>query len=260
MNNCLILGFGRSGTSLLAGLLYHSGYFAGNHLHPPRATNPRGFYEDIIINRINEQILEPYDYSKLHADYPVFSKEFNPYHPRRGHRWLALIKPGAIISCQHDEIKSQIRKAVTQQQPFVYKDPRFNYSLPVWIDFLPKDTCCLCVFRNPANVVRSVIKECNPVEYLSDFYIDEELCYQIWYNSYRHLLDTMSEEIRTRTLFISYERLLQNHYTEEMSRLLNARIYNEFIDPSLSRTKNIGSMPASVARMFAELNSLAGVK
>ena len=58
MNNCLILGFGRSGTSLLGGLLHHSGYFSGNHLHPARESNPKGFYEDVVINRINEHILE----------------------------------------------------------------------------------------------------------------------------------------------------------------------------------------------------------
>jgi hypothetical protein len=258
LNNCLILGFGRSGTSLLGGLLYHSGYFAGNHLHPPRATNPKGFYEDIIINRINEQILEPFDYAKHHSTYPVYSKEFSPYHPRRGHRWLTWIEPGTLISNQDEYIKSLIRDAVAQQQPFAFKDPRFNYTLPVWMEFLPENTRFLCIFRNPATVVRSVITECNSIEYLSEFHIDEALCFQVWYNSYRHFLDTMTEEIRAKTLFLPYEGLIQNQYLDKISQLLNAGINKDFIEPSLNRTKPTGAMPANVSRVYAALIALAG--
>ncbi len=256
MNNCLVMGFGRSGTSLLNGLLYHSGYFAGNHLHPARETNPKGFYEDIIINRINEQILEPYDYSKFYSDYPVFDKAFSPYNPRRGHRWLTLIKPGTRISTQDEHIKSLINNVVDQPKPFAYKDPRFNYTLPVWIQFLPENTRLLCIFRNPAIVVRSVIKECNTVEYLSDFYIDEELCFQIWHNSYRQFIDSMTEEIRAKTLFISYEGLIRNQNLDKISRFLNAGINNNFIELALNRTRSSDSMPGHVKQLYDELKEL----
>jgi hypothetical protein len=251
------MGFGRSGTSLLNGLLYHSGYFAGNHLHPARETNPKGFYEEIIINRINEQILEPYDYSKHHSDYPLFDKAFSPYNPRRGHRWLTCINPGTQISSQDEHIKSLIKNIVAQPRPFAYKDPRFNYTLPVWLEFLPEDTRFLCIFRDPAIVISSVIKECKTVEYLSEFYIDEEICFKIWYNSYRHFLDSMTKEIKAKTLFISYEGLIRNQNLDKISRFLNADINNNFIEPALNRTRPTDLMPAIVAQLYVELTALA---
>lgn len=58
--NCLILGSGRSGTSMLAGILHQAGYFMGDKLHKPELSNPKGFFEWMTINQINEQILAAY--------------------------------------------------------------------------------------------------------------------------------------------------------------------------------------------------------
>jgi len=257
MRNCLILGFGRSGTSLMGGLLYHSGYFLGNHLHPARETNPKGFFEDVVINRINEQILDGFDYNKLNSDYPVFNKPYSPYSPRRGHRWLTLIKPGTSIACNDDTILDQVRKAIALKQPFAYKDPRFSYTLPVWQQFLPEDTRFICMFRNPASVIRSVIKECNTVEYLKDFYIDEELAYQVWHNSYRHLLDSLTSGLREKMLFVSYEDLVEGKCQEAISAFLDVPLKSDFIEPSLNRTRPDTSYPLYIRKLHLELLDLS---
>ncbi|NIM13858.1 MAG: sulfotransferase family protein, partial [Candidatus Aminicenantes bacterium] len=55
MKNCLILGSGRSGTSMIAGILHKAGYFMGDNLYPPRSANPKGFFENWEINEINEK-------------------------------------------------------------------------------------------------------------------------------------------------------------------------------------------------------------
>jgi Uncharacterized protein conserved in bacteria len=57
MRNCLILGSGRSGTSMVAGTLASAGYFIGDNLYPRLASNPKGFFEDPEINAINEDLL-----------------------------------------------------------------------------------------------------------------------------------------------------------------------------------------------------------
>jgi hypothetical protein len=44
--NCLILGSGRSGTSLAAGILAQAGYFMGDELWPVNIGNPKGQFED----------------------------------------------------------------------------------------------------------------------------------------------------------------------------------------------------------------------
>src|SRR5712692_8846296 len=57
MRNCFILGCGRSGTSLTAGLFAQSGYFMGDHLYVGDEGNPKGYFEDREINGINEGLL-----------------------------------------------------------------------------------------------------------------------------------------------------------------------------------------------------------
>ena len=42
MRNCLILGCGRSGTSMLAVSLASDGYYMGGKLYPERTANPKG--------------------------------------------------------------------------------------------------------------------------------------------------------------------------------------------------------------------------
>lgn len=41
MRICIILGSGRSGTSMLAGSLAAAGYFMGEHLYPGAAEKPQ---------------------------------------------------------------------------------------------------------------------------------------------------------------------------------------------------------------------------
>jgi len=256
MYNCLILGFGRSGTSLLGGILHHSGYYVGSHLHPPRFSNPEGFFEDIVINRINELILEPYDYFKLSSTFPEFSKPFSPYVPNKGHRWLTFIIQGAKIQCSDTEIIQKIDTAIRLKSPFAFKDPRFNYTLPVWLRFLPKNTKFICIFRNPVAVIKSVIKECNTMDYLKDFYVDEELVFKLWYNSYAQLLYTTKSEGYKNILFVSYEDLLGGKSLNLISSHLNAIINESFIQPKYNRHTSEGKMPQYVKELFDALNQL----
>src|SRR5262249_21790216 len=75
--NCLILGSGRSGTSMLAGMLRLAGYYMGEHLVPADPSNPKGYFEDDEVNAINEELLSPVTPPRSH---PAF-----------GWRWLAAV-------------------------------------------------------------------------------------------------------------------------------------------------------------------------
>lgn len=46
MYNIIILGSGRSGTSMMAGTLAKAGYFMGERLLPRNNANPKGFSND----------------------------------------------------------------------------------------------------------------------------------------------------------------------------------------------------------------------
>ena len=57
-NNIIILGSGRSGTSMVAGLFRNCGYYMGDNYILPRESNPKGFFEDSEINNI-QRIIKP---------------------------------------------------------------------------------------------------------------------------------------------------------------------------------------------------------
>ena len=57
LHNVLILGSGRSGTSMVAGLFRDSGYYLGFDLLAASAANPYGYFEDTGITEINNLLL-----------------------------------------------------------------------------------------------------------------------------------------------------------------------------------------------------------
>jgi hypothetical protein len=57
-NNYLILGAGRSGTSLTALLLARAGYHVCTRSNSPDDGNPFGYFEDLDVIAANEAILK----------------------------------------------------------------------------------------------------------------------------------------------------------------------------------------------------------
>jgi RNA-directed DNA polymerase len=50
--NILILGCGRSGTSMVAGTLASGPWYLGDNYIRPRVSNPKGFFEDSLVNKL----------------------------------------------------------------------------------------------------------------------------------------------------------------------------------------------------------------
>src|SRR5437588_10528992 len=97
----LVLGCGRSGTSLAAGLFRAAGYFQGEELHPARDSNPLGFFEDVEVNDINEALLAPI----LPARQLRQGVEYLADAPTSGQRWLARIPLDQQIAAAPDQLK-----------------------------------------------------------------------------------------------------------------------------------------------------------
>ena len=151
MRNCIILGSGRSGTSMVAGVVRKSGYFMGQRLNPGNETNPKGQFEDPEINRINEELLSQVTPSRPPG---VIGKLFFRTRPVLGQRWLARLPLEASIPSP-SYLKKRI-EVLTKREPFCFKDPRFSYTLPAWKPFL-KNVVLICVFRHPGSVVTSIL-------------------------------------------------------------------------------------------------------
>ena len=259
MKNCLIMGFGRSGTSLMGGILHQTGYYMGENLYPPRHTNPKGFFENAFINGINERLLARYDSAVLHNDISAFNKKFSPYNPGIGHRWLTYIPEDVDINMGDELSEKEIKKAISVTG-YAYKDPRFNYTLGIWNRFIDTDTIFICVFRQPDIVVESVITECETADYLSDFYINRDIAFMLWLNSYSHLLNNLSTTLLKNTIFVHYEQLLSGEALHELSNKLKVKIDPGFAEPKLNRTQPSASMPIEVLKLYNKLCSLSGYK
>jgi len=259
MKNCLIMGFGRSGTSLMGGILHRAGYFLGDNLYPPRESNPWGFFENSEINGINEQILKNYDYSSLNRDVPYLGKIHSPYNPGNGQRWLSYISPDTKISLNDDLINERIRRALSAPN-FAYKDPRFNYTLNVWEPFLKDDVLFVCLFRAPQITIQSVIKECNSVQYLFNFAVNADIAEQVWVNSYQHLLNKLDEFSADRFIFVHYHQLISGEMLPYLSDRLQVNLSSDFVNKNFNRTRTDLRVGAKAKNIYLKLCDLANYK
>jgi hypothetical protein len=250
------MGFGRSGTSLMGGILHQAGYYMGEDLYPPRISNPMGFFENAVINRINERILAQYDYCLRYKYWPPFEKKWSPFNPGEGHRWLSYIPEDIEIVNTPDLIGESI-KQILSRSGFAYKDPRFNYTLFVWEPYLSGETLFICLFREPEITIRSVLIECETAEYLSDFAITQELSENLWINSYLHLLKKMDTINPNRFIFIHYQQLLTGEIIPYLSDILQVKLDHGFINPNLNRTPKGLTVSDKTINIYRKLCDLA---
>jgi hypothetical protein len=255
--NCVILGSGRSGTSLTAGLLAKSGYFMGNAVYQDaNIGNPKGQFEDAEVNAINEELLGP----ALHAyRRAIFNKLFRrrsreDMKVRYFQRWLAAIPKSVRIEASPELIERI--KALTAKQPFCFKDPRFSYTLPVWRPYIG-DAVNICVFRHPAVTAASILNRCKHAEYLRDLPMDTARALRVWQSMYEHILE-LHYPAGGDWVFLHYDQILDGTGLDRLAKRLDARIDTSFADPALRRSKPVDSIPRPVLRIYHRLCELAG--
>lgn len=135
---CLfILGMHRSGTSALAGMLHHLGFNLGDNLMPENTYNKKGYYEDMDIYKLNDNILSSY-----------------------GRKWDSIYP---FEAGSHDYYKRKIQdlffKKINDSTSIVIKDPRISLLYPLWEDALREVGVSLYVIiaiRNPVEIADSL--------------------------------------------------------------------------------------------------------
>jgi hypothetical protein len=249
MRDCVILGAGRSGTSLLAGSLAGAGYYMGDYLYQGNAANPKGFFEDPEINGLNEALLAGVTPRKRGG-------LFAPWHRHRpggGQRWLARVAPGTPIRCPR-WVARRIAEE-TARTPFCFKDPRFSYTLPAWRPWL-RDTVFVCVFREPDRTAASMVKEAREAPYLRNLEIDVPAALEVWRLMYRHILDIHRHQ--DEWLFIHYDQALDGSGLDRLEAALGAPVDRSFADRALKRSPSGGVVPPATLATYRELCELAG--
>ena len=127
----MILGGHRSGTSLVAGLLWHAGLHLGNLLGAA-PDNPRGFFESVDVLAAHEAILYAQD-----RDWTCPPHRLDP-----GASDLTLLRRAAA-------------SLAAAGRPWGVKDPRLLFLLPAWLEVAPA-LRFIGVVRHPAAVARSL--------------------------------------------------------------------------------------------------------
>lgn len=238
LKNVIVLGSGRSGTSMAAGILSGSGFYMGSNIYPASISNPKGNFESWEINGINERLLA----QVVPGRPPLLGRWIFHERPTVGQRWLAHVPLETAIPCP-PKIKERIRKVV-QKSPFCFKDPRFSYTLPAWRPFL-KNVVFICIFREPTITATSILKVCKDAPYLRDFLINFDRVLEIWCLMYRHILEMHRYE--GQWLFLHYDQLLKGDGLDRLERFVGTEINRDFPDVLLNR-----SIPKETASLEAK--------
>ena len=141
MKNVIILGAGRTGSSLLAGLIAHNRYYINAEKIAARKAYPDGDYENPDLVDLNQKILldSGYGYSKVMAHKPVD---------------IAAIEQLALNT--RDDVYADFLKQCEENRPWLWKDPRLCYTIYFWNSFLDlNDIQFIKITRDPYLVFRS---------------------------------------------------------------------------------------------------------
>lgn len=248
-NNCLILGAGRSGTSLTAYLLQRAGY----HVYtiqqpPPDEGNPLGYFEDLEVVRANNGILAPFYCSKWRRLLRMVGRK--PNIVRQG-AWLLDLDPHRLKAVRLTSDRADKFRELFARTPFAYKDPRFSFTLGVLAPIIPKNTGYLCVFRHPLQVVESTKKQVLRGRVI----VDDEYCFALWEAHYRCLLQHY-HQVGGRWLFISYEELMNREALSRIEEFLGVQLDRGLVKRDLMRAHAVGRPSGRVAEIYDQLKGL----
>jgi hypothetical protein len=255
--NCLILGSGRSGTSMVAGTLANAGYYMGDTMMAATEANPKGYFEAREVEAVNDKLidsmLKPAAWERWLNRAPQ-QPNFEDGHSWAKTRWLALVPPHRKAHVRDKDLREIER--LTSNSPYCFKDPRFSYTLPVWRPYL-KNTVYICVFREPAVTAASILKEVEREEYLQGIKFTLEQALGMWTYSYRHILEKHRHQ--GDWLFLHYQQVLTPYGLDQIEAFTGAVVNRDFPDERLRRTSAEAQLPSVTARVYEQLCRLAGV-
>lgn len=129
----VVVGFHRSGTSLLTQLLHSAGLFVGDDLLGARPSNPYGHFEDREVLELHRRILTDHG-TNWQVDGPQL------FHLDAVH-WARM--------------QALVARRDTSHRNWGFKDPRVCLFLGPWKHVMP-DARFVMVYRDPAECVRSM--------------------------------------------------------------------------------------------------------
>jgi len=193
----------RSGTSATTRGLKVLGVDLGDRLFSPMENNnEKGFWEDIEINSLNDEM--------LHA----LGRAWHYLNPIQSDDIEVLHKNGYFLRA-----KALLCQKINDTPIFGFKDPRVSKLLPFWQEVFSQcqlDVSYVWAIRNPLSVAESLAKRDG---------FDKTKSYLLWLGNIIVILAGTAGE---KTILIDYDRLMQSP-AFELKRI--AKQFNLKIDP-----------------------------
>jgi hypothetical protein len=140
-----------------------------------------------------------------------------------------------------------------------FKDPRFCYTLPAWWGELPaserREALHVCVFRDPAVVTSSVLRELRTAPYLQGLQFDAAAVQATWAQQYRHVLERLRHE--GHWLFVHYDTLFEAGGLDRLAEFTGLFLDRELVDPNLRRSRAEVAVEAACVDLYGQLLALA---
>ena len=178
---CFILGMHRSGTSALGGVLSILGMEFGTDLMSANEGNPKGYFENNFIYKLNEKILFESNSSWDDIYFDIDSIKRNDFEMYVGKAEEILINEFRYV------------------EKFVIKDPRISLLFPIWekaCKNLGYDIKIILPYRNPLEVAKSLQKRNNfSIEKGLLLWSKHVLEAEKFSRDYQHMSTTFSELI-----------------------------------------------------------------
>jgi hypothetical protein len=221
----LVAGVGRSGTSLMTGILGQVGF----HIPQPEIgadeTNPRGFGEPAWVVHFHQRVMR-----RLRVT--VFDAR-----PAAWEKTDAMADDAAVRGKLRDWLAAELKDA----EAVVVKDPRVGWFLPLWLGAAREvgaPVSFVCMLRHPAEILLSARKN------YGDWQVDGSRA-SAWLNV---MLETERKSREIPRVFVRYEDLLAD-WEKTLGRagealheplMTNATgaafpAVDQFVDPTLRR-------------------------
>ncbi|HEY7629407.1 MAG TPA: sulfotransferase [Thermoleophilaceae bacterium] len=223
----LVAGVGRSGTSLMTGILGQVGF----HIPQPEIgadeTNPKGFGEPAWVVNFHQRVMRRRRVTVFDA---------------RPHAW-EVTDAVADDAEVRSELRAWLKGELAQADAVVVKDPRVGWFLPLWTGCasdVGAPAAFVCMLRHPAEILASARK------WYGDWQTDASRA-AAWINV---MLETERKTREMPRAFVRYEDLLAD-WERELRRTGEAiddpilsgmdrsrfPAVDEFVDPTLHRNR-----------------------
>ncbi len=249
MKNIIIMGSGRSGTSMTTGAFANNGYFLGPEVfNKGRVNNPYGNFEDRRINLINEILLE-----QVIPGPEIINGELRyKDRPIKFQRWLGRLPLDITVPMKEEYINEVVE--LTANTPFCFKDPRFSYTLSAWLPYL-RNSVYICVFREPHKTVQSILKQIEDAPHLHGLELDITMASEVWKLMYGHILHRHKNT--GEWLFIHYNQVVTKEGQDKIEAFTGATIDRDFPKKGLRKEYKRLEISSECIEMYKELCSLA---